>query len=167
METGAAFSRTRRGILVAALAGLTGCGSATPPKTTAVSVKVAADETINPSPSGQSAPVLVRVYALRDEMVFEQSDFSTLYNNDAQALGTAMLAKREMLIAPGASQSFQQELPVEAAFLGFLAAFRAVDLAQWRVLVPLKPEAVNTIQLDASGSALNLTSAKSASKPWF
>ncbi len=151
---GAAWSGphlARRTFLIGSLAGLSGCAGLGAPKPTIIGVRLLADDTINPSPTGQASPVNVRLYVLKDETAFLQSDFQTLYASDAQVLGSSMLSKKEVLVPPSGNIPIQETVPLEATSLGVLVAFRTIDTAQWRSTIGLQPGLVNDVQLNLSG----------------
>ncbi len=152
--SGAAWIRprlARRTFLVGSLAGLTGCAGLGAPKATIIGVRLLADDTINPSPTGQASPVNVRLYVLKDETAFLQSDFQTLYASDAQVLGSSMISKKEVLVPPSGNIPIQETVPLEATSLGVLVAFRTIDTAQWRSTIGLQAGLVNDVQLNLSG----------------
>lgn len=143
----------RRTFVVGGLAGLTGCGAipTPPPKPTIIGVRLLADDTINPSLLGVASPVTVRLYALKDDTNFMQSDFQTLWTSDAQILGPSMLSKKEIVVPPNGNIPVKEEVPPEAALVAAVAAFRSIDQAQWRSTIGLRPSLVNDVQLNLTG----------------
>ena len=142
----------RRTFLIGGLAGLTGCASLLPPpKPTIIGVRLLSDDTINPSPTGVASPVAVRLYVLKDDTAFMQSDFQTLFASDVQVLGSSLLLKKEVVVPPMGNIPIQDTVPVEATLLGVIAAFRTIDQAQWRSTIGLQPSLVNDVQVNLTG----------------
>ena len=139
---------SRRGMLLAAASLLAGCGAAPPPRQTTLGMRILVDGDANRGPTGQPLPTLVRLYALRSDMDFQQTDFLTLFNAEAQALGQSLVSRKEFVIPPGGTEVYVDNLPLEAVFLGVMAAFRNIDQSQWRALAPLQPGVVNDLQVN-------------------
>ncbi|GGF57854.1 type VI secretion lipoprotein [Azorhizobium oxalatiphilum] len=144
----------RRSFVLGGLAGLTGCAAipVPPPKPTIIGVRFLADNTINPSPTGVPSPVTVRLYVLKDDTNFMQSDFTTLYTQDAAVLGASMLSKKEIVVPVNGNIPVQDTVPPEATLLGVIAAFRTIDTAQWRATIGLQAGLVNDVQLNLTGT---------------
>ena len=143
----------RRTFDAGGLAGLAGCGAipTPPPKPTIIGVRLLADDTINPSLVGVASPVTVRLYVLKDDTNFMQSDFQTLWSQDAQILGPSMVSKKEIVVPPNGNIPVKEEAPPDATLVGAIAAFRTIDQAQWRTTIGLKPSLVNDVQLNLVG----------------
>lgn len=147
-------SPLRRALSVGGLLTLAGCGALPPPKPSTVKVTIIASPNINPTPSGQAAPIIIRIYTLKSDLVFMQSDFQSLFTNDAQTLGTDLIAKREFFMVPGTKQAYDDQMPKEAAFLGVIAAFRDIDTARWRALAPIEPRSANALNVEITRQAV-------------
>ncbi|QTL01716.1 type VI secretion system lipoprotein TssJ [Aquabacter sp. L1I39] len=139
---------SRRTFILAAATLLGGCGAAPPPRQTTLGMRILVDSDSNRGPNGQPLPILVRLYALRSDMDFQQTDFLTLFNAEAQALGQSLVSRKEFVIPPGGTEVYVDNLPTEAAFIGVMAAFRSIDQAQWRAIAPLQPGVVNDLQVN-------------------
>lgn len=134
--------------MLAAATVLSGCGAVPPPRQTTLGMRILVDGDSNRGPNGQPLPILVRLYALRSDMDFQQADFLTLFNSEAQALGQSLVSRKEFVIPPGGTEVYVDNLPPEAVFLGVMAAFRNIDQAQWRSIAPLQPGVVNDLQVN-------------------
>jgi type VI secretion system protein VasD len=119
-------------------------------------VDVAAASNANRGPSGQGLPVVVRLYELSAQGAFSSADFFSLYNDQAGALGGELVASEEMNLAPGADRLLAKPLSPDARYLGVLAAFRDIDNAQWRALVPLAAETNNTLGVIIGADAIRI-----------
>ena len=136
------------GIALALLA----CASA--PKPAQVAGTIQASAQVNPSTSKRPSPVLVRVYELKTAAAFNSADFMSLYQRDKAELGADLLGKEEFVLAPGESKSFAKTLSPDTRFLGVLAAYRDVEHAKWRSIVPVQPGQMHTVVIHANELAV-------------
>jgi type VI secretion system protein VasD len=123
--------------LAALMCALAGCKSAPPPlKPPKVSMSVTVGAAVNPDLTGKAAPVVVRIYQLKDDAAFTAADFFALYDKEQLTLGPALIERREFELAPGEQRSFDYPVPADARFIGAIAAFRDIRNAQWRAVAP-------------------------------
>ncbi|MGB5834018.1 MAG: type VI secretion system lipoprotein TssJ [Thiohalocapsa sp.] len=134
-----------------------GCGGGAAPKLpeeTTLQAKLAASDDVN-SGSGRSAlPIVVRLYELKSAGVFSSADFFSLYQREADTLGSELIAREEVSLSPGQGYLMTKKLPAEAAFLGVVAAFRDIDHAQWRDVVRLNPNHANKVFVTVSADSI-------------
>ena len=131
------------GIALALLA----CAGA--PKPAQVAGTIQASSQVNPSTSKRPSPVLVRVYELKTAAAFNSADFMSLYQRDKAELGADLLGKEEFVLAPGESKTFAKTLAPDTRFLGVLAAYRDVEHAKWRSIVPVQPGQMHNVVIKA------------------
>ena len=81
-----------------------GCSAPPPPPPTQVNLTLSATADVNPTTSGQAAPVVVRVYQLASTSGFEGAEFFPLFNQDQSVLKTDLVKKDEFLLSPGAEE---------------------------------------------------------------
>lgn len=112
-------------------------GCASPPKPTEITGSVQASASINPSVSRRPSPLLVRVYELKSTTAFNSADFVSLYQRDQAELGAEMIGREEFTLNPGDSRTFVKTASAETRHLGVVAAYRDVDRARWRAVVPI------------------------------
>lgn len=96
-------------------------------------VTVSAAETLNPDATGRALSVVVRTYQLGELDPFMQASMAQLWGDDAGALGTALLSKREMTILPGQARRDAAALSPRAQYLGVAVFFRNPEGGEWRV----------------------------------
>ena len=143
--------------LVAALL-LAACASG--PKPTQVTGTIQATAQINPSPSKRPSPLVVRVYELKSAAAFNAADFMSLYQRDQAELATDMVAKEEFVVAPGETKPFMKTLAPDTRFLGVVAAYRDLEHAKWRTVVPIQPGQKQQVTIKADALAVEATVAK-------
>jgi type VI secretion system protein VasD len=101
-------------------------------------------------------PIVVRVYELKSPGAFKSADFFSLYNDEVPTLGDTLVSRQEMTLAPGQSEAIHKELSPGAAYLGVLGAFRNIDSAQWRSVVPLAGDADNSLSVTVGSDAIRI-----------
>ena len=126
---------------------LVACASA--PKPAQLAATLHASERVNPSSSQRPSPLLLRVYELKTAAAFNSADFMSLYQRDKAELGADLLGKEEFVLAPGESKKFAKTLAPETRFLGVVAAFRDVEHARWRSIVPVQPGQMHNVVIKA------------------
>ena len=132
------------GLLIAAV--LTGCASG--PAVLNANLVVGAQ--VNPDARKRASPVVVRVYELKATTQFESADFVSLFEKDQATLGADMLSREEMVLSPGESKALNKNLSPDTKFIGVMAAFREIERARWRVVVPVVGGKKNAVSIDLS-----------------
>lgn len=116
---------------------------------------VEASARVNPDSRGRPSPLLLRIYELKASASFGNADFVSLYQRDQAELGADLLAREELLLLPGERRPFKRVLNAQTRFLGVFAAYRDLERAHWRVLLPI--EARRKIPLTIRADELALT----------
>ncbi|NND58761.1 MAG: type VI secretion system lipoprotein TssJ [Gammaproteobacteria bacterium] len=117
---------------------ITACKSGPkPPPPTKLKGNIVAAAAINPDPAGRPSPVVMRIYHLKSNTVFESADFFSLYNDAAGTLAEDLVATEEFMIRPGVEQPYEAEFDGEVRYIGVMAAYRDIGKAQWRDVMPL------------------------------
>jgi type VI secretion system protein VasD len=147
---GGSFGGPVRGALLAALLALGGCaGAPPPPKPTVVSATVQASANVNPDSRKRASPVVVRVFELKSSAAFDAADFLSLFERDQATLAAEMGSREEFTLRPGDSKPWEKTLAPDVRFIGVIAAFRDIERARWKVLVPVKPNMRNVVTIKA------------------
>jgi len=157
---------------------LTGCSSAPPPggpvaaagaqtqsplmslfagpKVTSVSGQLVAAAGLNPSISGRPSPLTVRLYELSSLTAFDNADFISLYQGDKATLAAEMLARDDIVLAPGETRPYARNLNPETRYLAVLAAYRDIERAQWRSSAPIQIGKAQKLVLRADALKISL-----------
>lgn len=144
-------------VFLCGLIGLSGCSSLTPQASpTQLKLQISATENINPSADGSASPVVVVAYELKSNNRFENSDFFGLYSRATETLSDDMIAQADHNLLPGSTISRQQTLSPQTQYIGIIVAFREIDSASWRLLIPVTPEKLNpvSIKIDKNNAQL-------------
>ncbi len=132
-------------LAMALLPAVTGCGGkppkpqppAPPAPAPMLRVDVSAAANANATASAKGLPIVVRLYELKSAGGFRGADFFSLYDREAEVLGGDLIARDELTLAPGQSQQISRPLGPDARYFGVVGAYRDIDRAQWRQVVPL------------------------------
>jgi type VI secretion system protein VasD len=119
------------------------------------SIEAAGD--LNPSISRRPSPLLLRVYELKSATAFNSADFVSLYQRDQAELGADLVAREELMLAPGSRRPLERTLAPETRFIGLLGAFRDLEHATWRSVLPVTPHRTQQVRIQAEGSRLAAT----------
>ena len=159
-HAGSGWRTGRRGVglgaagVVAAVLVVAGC-KATVPLPTPVTGNIQGASELNPSVSQRPSPLLLRVYELKSPTAFNQADFMALYQSDQATLGADLIAREEFMLAPGEIRPYRKTLAPETRFIGVVAAYRNLEQATWRTIVPvIKPGQAQAQKLTIRADAL-------------
>ena len=162
----------RRTFLVAStiLSGLliTGCGTTAKlmePDPAKVVISLTSSTDLNPDMMGRASPIVVRIYELKSDDIFNNADFFALYEQDTSILGGDMTGRDEMEIPPGENASIEKELNIEARHIGVIAAYRDLDNAVWRGTIETPLD--ETTYIDITLGKLSLSVKKGEKKGGF
>ena len=121
--------------------------------------QLAAAPDVNPDPDGQPSPVLVRIYELVSDDVFNRTDFFTLFDHEPEVLGAALLRVRDFQLVPGQGVDITGQADSRTQYIGVIAAVRDLDAARWRVAAPLPPKTVKVSLPHQVGAQIGVTRA--------
>ena len=118
---------------------------------------IQASRELNTDSKQASASLALRIYLLRDAQGFRRASFDSLYDNDEVTLGATLLNRESVFVRPGESRELSLELASDARAVGVLAAYRELDSAQWRAILPLTSgDAAPVARLDAQARQVRL-----------
>lgn len=122
------------------------------PKPKVLTINILAAANLNPSASGRPSPVVARIYELKAVALFESANFVALFDKDQATLGGDVIARDEFVLSPGESMAIKRDLTADSKFIAVMAAFRDLERAKWRAVVPLVAGEGNalSVRLDAS-----------------
>lgn len=116
-----------------------------PPPTLSLEIEATAD--LNLGPGGRPAPVVVRIYELKQQGAFSGAEFYALFDQDSAALGADLITREEFMLRPGELKRIERRLDPQSAYIGVLAAYREIDASHWRASTPLAPGVDNAIRI--------------------
>lgn len=126
------------GVLASTVAALTFTGCASGP--TQYQINASANPLINRDTSGEPLSVVIHLYQLRGRSAFDQLSFDTAANSrdEREVFGDEFIARTEMVVVPGATQTLADKLASDARYVGITGLFRQADGQNWRYLVDAK-----------------------------
>jgi type VI secretion system protein VasD len=102
-------------------------------------ITIAARPDVNPDIRGRASPLSLRLFELKSEAAFQTADFFALYDRDQATLGGDMLARDDLIIRPGETQTITRKANADTRLLGVIAAFRDLEHSVWRTSVAVPP----------------------------
>jgi type VI secretion system protein VasD len=126
-----------------------GCAGGASKPTPAKAALVAASD-VNPDIEGHPAPIVVRVYELKEAGAFNGADYFRLIDKEQEALGPALVSREEYELQPGESRTWELKIPPEAHFVGAAAGFRDLPNSRWKALSPAPRKGLRTRKLTIS-----------------
>ncbi|KVM88401.1 type VI secretion system lipoprotein TssJ [Burkholderia stagnalis] len=112
---------------------------------------------LNQNSQGQSLPVAIRVYQLKDAKTFAKAGYPQLLDDDRALLKADLLGSRDATLAPGASVKLSAPMHDDARFVGVVAFFRDQDGAEWQLVIPKSQwKKTDPVRLVVNGNRLEL-----------
>ncbi|PPD31635.1 MAG: type VI secretion system lipoprotein TssJ [Methylomonas sp.] len=127
-----------------------------PPPPTVINLQIEPAANLNADIKGNGAPVMLRIYELREQSNFTTADFFALFNNEKATLGADLVRKQELLLQPGESKTLSLNPDDAVQAVGFFAAFRSLDTAQWRMVRDVKTHQTQAIHLKLNNNQILL-----------
>lgn len=119
---------TRLAITVLLAAGLTGCVSHS------IDMSFYAHRHVNPDAAGQSLPVQVKIFQLKNDLAFVNASFDDLWQQGQQALGETWLSEKDITLLPHTSHTITLSMNPDAEYIAFMGVFRSHHGKTWRVI---------------------------------
>lgn len=92
---------------------------------------------LNPDDDGRASPIAVRIYQLTARTTFDNLDFDAAFSNAEVVLSNELISRDELVLQPGGRQSVNMELDSETRFIAIAAAYRHIDRARWKLVLPV------------------------------
>ena len=145
----------------AVLGSLAACSSPPPPPPppppTVVELTLTATADVNPTESGQGAPVVVRIYQLGSTSGFGGAEFFPLFNNDAEILKSDLIKRDDYILAPGQTKTATL-MPADAVkAIGVFAAYRDFQRVTWRSTADIPPHQTTRVKVVAGANGITVT----------
>jgi len=119
---------------------------------------IKAAPTANPNLRGRPSPIVVRVYELKSLAAFNNADFFSLFDKDAETLGGDLVGREEYDLQPDETRPYRRQLQPDTKFVGVVAAFRDLEKSQWRqaAAVPSKRHVTLTVGIEAQAVTMTV-----------
>ncbi|MGS0897385.1 type VI secretion system lipoprotein TssJ [Burkholderia stagnalis] len=140
----------RVAVVTLTVASMSGCGAWQSVKDTAVdttravfiakvkrmNLVIESRSALNQNEQGQSLPVVVRVYQLKDAKVFERAGYAQLLDDDRALLKADLLGRMETTLGPDAATKLSAPMADDAQVVGVAGFFRDQAGAEWQRVIP-------------------------------
>ncbi len=110
-------------------------------------LEIAASHSINPDSNGRPSPVVVYVFELTSNTIFESQDFFSIYEESEKVLGPDLVNKYEVSLTPGQKETYQASMSPKTEYLGIVVAFRDIENSNWRQVIKVDKTGYNTYQV--------------------
>ncbi|NVC49950.1 type VI secretion system lipoprotein TssJ [Vibrio diabolicus] len=110
-------------------------------------LEITANHNINPDSNGRPSPVVVYVFELTSNTLFESQDFFSIYEESEKVLGPDLVNKYEISLTPGQKETYQASMSPKTEYLGIVAAFRDIENSNWRQVIEVDKTGYNTYQI--------------------
>lgn len=136
---------------------------------TRLDLSIAAAKDVNPDDKGRAAPIVVRVYELKNDGVFKLEDFFSLQDKDKTVLADDLTARDEILLRPGDTKTIRRKSDPATTVIGILAAYRDLPNTVWRATYELPPAPATAwyrsgnkikLNIDLGANAIKITESK-------
>ena len=141
--------------LVATAAGCSWGDREAPPDTVARLTLIAMDD-VNPNVAGVPSPIVVVFYELAEPQAFEGAEFSQLFYDDGSTLGSDVKARLEFRVEPSQIIMTNRVLDPGTRHLGFVAGYREIEGAKWRILADVESASTRSHTLVVGAESLSL-----------
>lgn len=152
---------------------LSACASSGEPKPKEpirLDMRVNARPDVNPGDRGRAAPIVVRIYELKNDGAFNAADFFTLQTRDKTVLADDVVERDELQLRPGEHQTLVRRPDPATTTIGVIAAYRDLPNAVWRAVytMPAAPDKAwyrlftpkLKLTIDLEAKAVKITEAK-------
>ena len=126
---------------------------------TVVQLTLITMDDVNPNVAGVPSPIVVVFYELAEPQAFEGAQFSQLFYDDGSTLGTEVRERLEFRVEPGQIVRTKRVLDPATRHLGFVAGYREIERAQWRVVTDVEPSTTRSHTLVVGATSLSLPEA--------
>ena len=110
-------------------------------------LEITANHNINPDSNGRPSPVVVYVFELTSNTLFESQDFFSIYEESEKVLGPDLVNKYEVSLTPGQKETYQASMSPKTEYLGIVVAFRDIENSNWRQVIKVDKTGYNTYQV--------------------
>jgi type VI secretion system protein VasD len=112
---------------------------------------------LNADGQGQSLPVELRIYQLKDSKTFEKTGYTQLLYDDQTLLKADLLDSTVKTLAPGATIKLSAPMKDDAQFVGIAGFFLDPGGAEWQLSIPKSQwKKTDPVKLIVTGNRVEL-----------
>ena len=143
-------------LLPLAVGGCAGNDAKNEPADTVVRLTLITMDDVNPNVANVPSPIVLVFYELAERQAFDGAEFSQLFHDSGSVLGADVRERLEFRVEPGQIIRTKRVLDPETRYLGFVAGYRAIEQAQWRIVADVEPSATRDRTLVVGAGSLSL-----------
>ena len=112
---------------------------------------------LNENEQGQSLPVVMRVYQLKDAEIFGKAAYVQLLDDDSALLRVDLLGSMETTLAPDATVKLSAPMADDVQVVGVAGFFRDQGGAEWQLTIPKSQwKKTDPVKLIVTGNRMEL-----------
>lgn len=112
---------------------------------------------LNLNARGQSLPVVLRVYQLRDATAFGKAGYAQLLRDDRGTLKADMIGRMEATLGPDSAVRLSASMPDDAQYVGVAGFFLDRRDAEWQLVIPRSQwKKTDPVKLIVTGNRMEL-----------
>lgn len=92
---------------------------------------------LNLNEQNEPLPVMVNIYQLSEDKIFNAANFSDLWKKDLVTLGDGLLTKESLTLNPASQKQLLYDRHPQTRFVGVMAVFRKPEKEAWRSIQPV------------------------------
>ena len=126
---------------------------------TDLKLQIIAERNINLDEQNQASPVVIRLYELTSNQVFEKTNFIDLYERDEEVLGDTFIAKQNLSpVIPSSERTERFVLSKNTRFVALFAEFYRYKGSRAKVVFPITSSNVirNSVRVKISDNTITL-----------
>jgi type VI secretion system protein VasD len=127
-----------------------------------------AGQVLNLGVTGQSLPLVLRLYKLRDRAAFDQLPYMAFAQSsgaDFMNFSADVVETRELVFIPGQRYEAVENMEPNVQYFAVVALFRAPVEQRWRVIFDAKSAATTGITLGLHGCAISVAAGQAPEMP--
>ncbi len=117
---------------------------------------IQADANVNLTTSGESTSIVLRIYELKTDGVFEAASFADLYERDDELLAADLIKKEQISLVPEETLEIERELDMKTTHIGIVAGFRNWEVAEWRAVIATPINTTTEARINLIGNRLSV-----------
>lgn len=103
---------------------------------TKVTFSLVADDGVNPNLTGDTSPVEIQVFELKDDSMFMSADFDLIKADYKKALKSNFVEVYDFVLTPGQFKFISPfEIDEDTNYIGVMAHYSDIDQSEWKKAV--------------------------------
>ena len=126
-----------------------------------IRVALESGSSLNPDEDQSALPVVVRVYQLSSNKLFENASFNDIWKQDMKVLGESIISREEVVVSPASRREISFPKDQAARYLAVVAIYRKPDTERWKAIIPVSNGYIgkrfsNSVRVRLSGNTITI-----------